>query len=187
MAPLDVPLFYQEDDVSCTPACIKMVLEFIRNRFTEGIPDLDVPSVAKAVKTSADDGGTTFENIKLINEKIMKAKPSLEFVAGSGHKYEEIVKELTEPNGRPVIAWITMPSPQGDFNHSIVITDVDEEKLLIYYNDPVYGKENMPLREFMDMWEASFRILIKVKIGEREQRDIREYIEKGEKFGSGEL
>jgi hypothetical protein len=36
------------------------------------------------------------------------------------------------------------------------------------------------------MWEASFRILIKVKIGEREQRDIREYIEKGEKLGSSE-
>jgi len=186
MATLDVPLIYQEDDFSCTPVCIKMVLEYIRNRFTEGIPDLDVPSVTKAIKTSADDGGTTFENIELINEKLIEAKPSLEFVARSGRKFEEIEEELEVPNRRPVIAWITMPSPQGDFHHSIVITGVDKEKLLIYFNDPVYGKEAMPIREFIDMWETSFRILIKVKIGERKQRLIKEYIEKGEKLGSSE-
>jgi len=185
MTILDVPLVFQEDDFSCTPVCIKMVLDYIRNRFGGDVPDLDVSAVAKAIRTSADEGGTTFENIKRINEELIKAMPSLEFIAGSGHKFEEIEEEINAE--RPIIAWITMSSPQGDFNHSIVITGVDRENLLIYYNDPVYGKETIPIGQFMDMWEASFRILIKTKIGERAQRLLREYIEKGEKLRSSGL
>lgn len=185
MAILDVPLIHQEDDFSCTPVCIKMVLDYIRNIFGGDVPDLDVPAVAKAIRTSADEGGTTFENIKGINEELIRAMPSLEFVAGSGHRFEEIEEEIKAD--RPIIAWIMMPSPQGDFNHSIVITGIDREELLIYYNDPVYGKEKIPIGQFMDMWEASFRILIKTKIGAREQRLIKEYIEKGEKLGSSQL
>jgi len=186
MASLDVPLIYQEDDYSCTPACMKMVLEFIRRKFTEGIPELDLPEVASVVKASADDGGTTFENIELINELLLSARPSLEFVAGSGHTFDEIEEELGEPNHRPVIAWVMMPSPQGAFSHSIVITGIDKEKLLIYFNDPVYGKEIMSIREFMQIWEQSFRILIKIRIGERKQRLIREYLEKKARSEGGE-
>jgi hypothetical protein len=178
MSSLNVPLIFQEDDFSCTPVCIKMVLEYLRSRYPEGIPNLDVSAVAKAIKTSADDGGTTFENIKGLNEELVKALPSLEFVAGSGYMFEEIEEELKA--SRPVIAWITMTSPQGPFHHSIVVTGIDRDRLLIYCNDPVYGKETIPIREFMNMWEDSFRILIKAEIGERRQRFIREFMEKGE-------
>jgi len=69
--------------------------------------------------------------------------------------------------GRPVISWIMMPDPNGDFEHSVVITDVDEEKLLIYCNDPVYGRTTIPTRKFIEMWNGCFRILIKFKIGEK--------------------
>jgi ABC-type bacteriocin/lantibiotic exporter with double-glycine peptidase domain len=186
MTSLDVPLIFQEDDHSCTPVCMKMVLEFVRRKFTQGIPDLDVPEVADAVRASADDGGTTFENIELINELLLDAKPSLEFVAGSGHSFDEIKEELGEPNRLPVIAWITVPSPQGSFNHSIVITDIDEEKLIICLNDPVYGKETMSIREFMQMWEQSFRILIRIRIGERKQRLMKEYLKEAEGSGGSE-
>jgi predicted double-glycine peptidase len=152
-----------------------MVLEYMRDRIHEGFPELDVATISETIKTSADEGGTTFENIKLINEKLKKTMPSLEFIAGSSHQFEEIKEEIK--NDRPVIAWVTMPSPHGDFNHSIVITGYDDEKLLIYCNDPVYGRENMPIRKFMDIWENSFRILIKIQIGEKKQRLIEEYVE----------
>lgn len=90
---------------------------------------MDVANISEAIKTSADDGGTTFENIKHINEKLKKTRPSIEFVADFGHNFEDIKKEIA--NNRPVIAWITIPSPQGDYNHSIVITGFDEDKLII--------------------------------------------------------
>ena len=163
--PLDVPLEYQDDDFSCTPVCMKMVLEYIRERFVSGFPKLDIAEISEILKTSADLGGTTFDNIKNINEEFRKTRPSLEFVPGINHKIDDIKKEIEI--GRPVIAWIMMPDPNGDYPHSIVITGIDEDKLLIYYNDPVYGKETVSIREFTDMWDGNFRVLIRIRIGEK--------------------
>lgn len=163
---MDVPLIKQEDDISCTPVCILMVLKFIKNRFTSGFPNLDLPKISEAVKTSADEGGTTFKNIENINRLFEKTSPSLEIVPGFRHKFEEIVEEVKKKNC-PVIAWVLMADPKGDYKHAIVITGVDEDKLLIYHNDPVYGKGTIPARQFMEMWNGCLRILIKFKIGEK--------------------
>ena len=142
-----------------------MVLEYVKNRFSEGFPNLDISKISNALKTSADIGGTTFENIKNINEEFRKTRPSLEFVPGLYHKIEDIKEEIT--HDRPVIAWVLMPDPNGNWKHSIVITDIDENKLLIYYNDPVYGKETVSIRQFMEMWNGNSRVLIRIKIGEK--------------------
>jgi hypothetical protein len=164
--PLDVKIEYQDDDFSCTPVCMKMVLEFIRSRFTSGFPDLDIGTISEILKTSADIGGTTLDNIENINEEFRKCRPSLEFVADINYKLEDIRREIKD-NQLPVIAWVLMPDPNGDYPHSIVLTDIDEDKLLIYYNDPVYGKESVPIREFTKMWDGNSRVLIKIKIGEK--------------------
>jgi ABC-type bacteriocin/lantibiotic exporter with double-glycine peptidase domain len=162
---LDVPLEHQDDDFSCTPVCMKMVLEYVKSRFSDGFPNLDIAKISETLKASADLGGTTFENIKNINEEFKKTRPSLEFVPGLNHKIEDIKDEIM--HDRPVIAWVMMPDPNGEYPHSIVITDIDEDNLLIYYNDPVYGKETVSIRQFMDMWNGNFRVLIKIKIGEK--------------------
>jgi len=142
-----------------------MVLEYVKNRFSEGFPNLDISKISNVLKTSADIGGTTFENIKNINEEFRKTRPSLEFVPGLYHKIEDIKEEIT--HDRPVIAWVLMPDPNGNWKHSIVITDIDENKLLIYYNDPVYGKETVSIRQFMEMWNGNSRVLIRIKMGEK--------------------
>ena len=184
---LDVPLEKQEDDYTCTPVCMKMVLEYIRDKFSEGLPDMDSSIIAKTIKTKAsvDEGGTTFENIELINEKLKKARPSLSFTAVSGASVKDIKDELE--NDHPVIAWVMMPSSKGDYPHSKVITGFDdEEKLHIYCNDPVYEREEIPLRKFYDMWEKAYRILIKVEIGEEKQRSIEEWVSDQEKLGASQ-
>lgn len=142
-----------------------MVLEYVKNRFSEGFPNLDISKISVVLKTSTDIGGTTFENIKNINEEFRKTRPSLEFVPGLYHKIEDIKEEIT--HDRPVIAWVLMPDPNGNWKHSIVITDIDENKLLIYYNYPVYGKETVSIRQFMEMWDGNARVLIRIKIGEK--------------------
>jgi len=126
---------------------------------------LDISKISNVLKTSADIGGTTFENIKNINEEFRKTRPSLEFVPGLYHKIEDIKEEIT--HDRPVIAWVLMPDPNGNWKHSIVITDIDENKLLIYYNAPVYGKETVSIRQFMEMWNGNSRVLIRIKMGEK--------------------
>lgn len=126
---------------------------------------MDISKISNVLKTSADIGGTTFENIKNINEEFRKTRPSLEFVPGLYHKIEDIKEEIT--HDRPVIAWVLMPDPNGNWKHSIVITDIDENKLLIYYNDPVYGKETVSIRQFMEMWNGNSRVLIRIKMGEK--------------------
>jgi hypothetical protein len=162
--PLDVPMDFQEDDFSCTPVCVLMVCRFIKPRFSQGFPILDLPIVSETLKTNA--GGTAFENAQNLNELFKKTRPSLEVVAGYRQKFEEIVEEVDKKQ-RPVIAWVMMSDPNGDYAHSIVITGVDEEKLLIYCNDPVYGRQEIPTRRFIEMWNGCLRILIKFKIGEK--------------------
>jgi len=164
--PLDVPIEYQDDDFSCTPVCMKMVLEYIKEKFSSGFPSLDVAKISELLKTSADIGGTYLDNIKNINGEFRKAKPSLEFIPNTDQKIEDIIEEVKE-NQLPVIAWVMMPDPNGDYPHSIVITDLDEDKLIIYYNDPVYGKETMSIRDFTHMWDGNARVLIRIKIGEK--------------------
>jgi ABC-type bacteriocin/lantibiotic exporter with double-glycine peptidase domain len=163
---MDVPVEYQDDDFSCTPVCILMILKYIKDRFTSGFPDLSLSAISEAVKTSADLGGTTFENIENINELFKKTSPSLEIVPDFRRKFEEIIEEVKK-NHRPVIAWVLMNDSNGNYEHAIVITDVDEDKLIIYCNDPVYGRQTIPTRRFMEMWNGCFRILIKFKIGEK--------------------
>lgn len=163
---MDVPIEYQNDDFSCTPVCILMVLMYIKNQFSSGFPDLGLTAISEAVKASADIGGTYFENIENINGFFEKASPSLEIVPQSRCKFEDIVDEVKNKE-RPVIAWVMMPDPNGDYPHAIVITNLDEDKLIIFFNDPVYGKQSMPSPRFIDMWNGCYRILIKFKIGEK--------------------
>jgi hypothetical protein len=111
--PLDVPVEYQENDFSCTPVCILMVAKFIKDKFSQGFPNLDVAIISEAVKT--DTGGTPYENIPNINELFKKTRPALEVVAGYRHKFEDIIEEV-DKKGRPVIAWVMMPDPRGDIH-----------------------------------------------------------------------
>lgn len=57
---LDVPVVYQEDDFSCVPVCIKMMLEFIRTQNTDGyVLNMDVREIAETIGT--DVLGTSLE------------------------------------------------------------------------------------------------------------------------------
>lgn len=186
---LNVPLEKQEDDYSCTPVCMKMVLEYIKDNFSSGLPDLDSTLIGETIKTKKgtglDDGGTTFENITLINEKLKKTRPPLKFSIIPWQKISGIKKELK--NDHPVVVGVMMPSPHGDYGHSKVVTGIDdEENLVIYSNDPVYGKEEIPLQDFLLMWGKAYKIIIKIEIGEENQTSIEDWVKSNEMKGSSQ-
>ncbi len=172
---LDVPLVYQEDDFSCVPVCMKMVLDFIRNQNPKSyIPPIDIKEICKVIGT--DELGTSLEEVEKINAKLLKAVPSIEFSAEMNCTFPEIEKEILQ--GKPVIAWVKIPYP-----HSIVVTGVDTTLLTVYYNDSQKGKKKMEMGKFISSWGETDNVLIKVKIGEKLQRIIPEYAETTEAQG----
>jgi ABC-type bacteriocin/lantibiotic exporter with double-glycine peptidase domain len=172
---LDVPMIFQENDFSCTPVCIKMVLEFIYKEHQEGsFPNMNVEEICNAMGT--DLLGTPLENVDNINKKLDKAVPSIEFKAEMNCTFEEIENEILQ--GKPVIAWLKIP-----YSHSVVVTGLDKERLRIYCNDPEKGKRQMEMGKFISAWIDNYSVLIKVRIGEKIQRKIPEYIEKNRQEG----
>jgi len=170
---LDVPLEYQEDDFSCVPVCIKMILEFVRMQNIGGyVPNMTVEEISKAIGTDQD--GTPLDTIEAINKKLLKSVPSVEFVVAENCSFDEADSEILK--GRPVIAWVRIPH-----SHSIVVTGIDKDSLIVKYNDPEVGKKQMELGRFISSWNESGNVLIKVKIGEKIQRIMPEYAEKIEK------
>jgi ABC-type bacteriocin/lantibiotic exporter with double-glycine peptidase domain len=172
---LDVPIVFQEDDFSCVPACIKMILEFALKQNPIGLViDISVQEIGESMGT--DELGTPLSGVRGINEKLKKTVPSIEFEAKTNCVLKEIETEIQ--NEKPVVAWLKMPYP-----HSIVITGVDKKRLIVYYNDPQRGKSQMDMGKFMSSWKNIDSVLIKVKIGEKLQRVIPEFVEKKEKSG----
>ena len=173
---LDVPQVDQrKDELTCVPASIKMVLDYISRieHPSKNVPEFSVEDIAKILRT--DELGTPLENIKNLNknERILLAIPSIEFVDKNGCRFDEIKTELE--NNRPIISWISPSEIFTGLSHSVVITGIDEGKLLVYYNDPLYGKKVESMVKFLSMWDRADRVLIKIKIGARTQRLLDEF------------
>jgi len=166
---LEVPPICQEDDYSCVPFCILMILEYIRTQNARNyIPPITIEKISQVIGTDID--GTPLDNIEAINKELEKAVPSIEFVTAENCSINELEAEIL--NGKPVIAWVRMPYP-----HSIVVTGLDRRALVIYLNDPEVGETQIEMGRFSSGWNEMGNILIKVKIGEKIQRIIPEYAE----------
>ena len=154
-----------------------MILDFVRQQNTGSfIPDIKVKDIAAAIGT--DELGTPLVGIERINEKLLKAVPSVEFETKTNCSLQEIEKEIRQ--GKPVIVWLKMPYP-----HSIVVTGLNSQTLIVFFNDPQKGKKQMEMGRFMSAWESMDNVLIRAKIGEKLQRVIPEYVEKEEKGSEG--
>lgn len=167
---IDVAVELQEDDFSCVPVCVSMILAHVkRNNPNCHISTNGLQEIALAMGT--DELGTPLDGVEGLNKLLEKSLPSVEFEYKFGCALSDIEKSLGA--SLPVIAWLKMP-----YSHSIVVTGIDKEKLKVYYNDPQKGKKQMEMGKFLSSWEALDRVLIKVKIGEKVQRRMSDFIEK---------
>jgi len=152
---------------------------YISNCLEGQAPNLEIDDIAEILETSAD--GTLLENVRNLNTNltVLRAIPSLEFdVDLRMHSLSEIEEEIN--NNRPVIAWVELSDGVHRCAHAIVITGLDRDRNLIYYNDPMLGEKQKDIGAFMSRWERLDRLLIKVKIGRREQRLLDEYVRRDE-------
>ena len=159
-----------------------MIFEYTRGLMPNGkIPTLEVEEISRIIDTSED--GTVSDNIDNLNSnrEVLKAKPSIELEVSFTNSFSEIEKEIEAD--RPVIAWIFVSDNHRGFAHSVVVTGLDMENGIVHYNDPIYGEVQGEIGTFVSMWEKTDTVLIKIKIGEREQRKIEEYTESKTKEG----
>ncbi len=157
-----------------------MVFMYISNCLEGHAPKLDIDDIAEIIETRAD--GTLPENVRNLNTDltVLRVIPSLEFdVDLRMYTISKIEEEIN--NNRPVIAWVELSEGIHRCAHAVVVTGLDRDKDLIYYNDPMFGEMQEEIGAFVSRWEREDRLLIKVKIGKREQRLLDEYVRREEK------
>ncbi|MEM4733598.1 MAG: papain-like cysteine protease family protein [Candidatus Bathyarchaeia archaeon] len=167
-----MPLFrpLQADGYSCVPRCVRMIFDYVGVKFGGCVPSLDISEIAEVIETKID--GTLPEKVANLNRdrRVLKAVPSIEFdVDLRSYSLADIEKEIADE--RPVIAWVEVSNGVHRFVHAVVVSGVDRDKGLIYYNDPIFGEKEEEIGAFMSRWEKLDRIMIKVKIGKRRMLD----------------
>ena len=118
-------------------------------------PNLGIEEISEIIETEVD--GTLFENISKLNKNkaILRAIPSLEFLVDLRmHNFSEIEEEI-EAN-RPVIVYIELSEGIHSAKHAVVITGLDREQDLIYYNDPIFGEKSEDINSFMSNCMSPF-------------------------------
>ncbi|MFH2110804.1 MAG: C39 family peptidase [Candidatus Bathyarchaeota archaeon] len=168
---LGVPLSLQSNGYSCVPHCLKMVLDYLHIHHNQVVvPELD--EIMKAVGTT--ELGTEFGSIENINRLLEKSVPSVEFRRDSSYpQWETIIKDIEET--KPVILWVELKDQIGrPYGHSVVVEGYTNNKVL--YKDPLHGDLKEGIDTFLSKWDAMDRYTIRVKVDERAERKLTEYI-----------
>ena len=139
------------------------------------VPIFEASEIAKVVGTLRT--GTTLPNVLEINKALRRAIPSVEFsVDFNPHEFGEIEEELGA--WKPVIPWLLRREGQRAYEHVVVVTGYDQGKQLVSVNDPQRSAPSeVEVAGFMNQWEGADRILIKLKVDEKIQRLITDWVE----------
>ena len=121
--------------------------------------------------------GTEYDAIENINKLIEKSIPSVEFKRDATYpEWDSIVNDLGD--GKPVILWIECRDQLGHpYNHSVVVEGYRYNK--VTYKDPLHGDREEGIDTFLPKWDAIDRYTIRVKVGERKERKITEFLQDG--------
>lgn len=169
---LEIPIILQQDDYTCVPCCIKMVLEHL-SRVYNTIPIFELHDIVECIGTT-DLGTPNGSNLDNINDMLIKCVPSIEFYRDNSYpRWASIVKDLSD--NKPVILWILCQDPAGRyFDHSVVVIGYENRK--VFYIDPIYGRQEESIDTFLEKWEEVDRFAIRLKVGERIERKLTEYL-----------
>jgi hypothetical protein len=152
-----------------------MVLEYVRMRNGPDIPNLSISKIANEIRTEED--GTPSGQIENVNNLLQKARPSVEFKIVFLGRFPEIQKELLEKK-QPILALVNIADLPDTVKHAIVLTHYDEESHEVFYIDPLdhNTEKHIEVGSFIKKWGLQ-AIMVKVLVGEREQRHMPEWME----------
>jgi hypothetical protein len=165
---LNVPLHGQPARNYCVPACLKMIIEFLRDTCGDAIPRLSISQIARIVRTEWD--GTAPRNVERIND-YFEAKLCIEFKAQFMRHFPEILKELDE--GRPVITWINSQKPPDVLWHAVVVRGFEPN--MVIFNDPWDTKRKTEeVGSFISKWGTEAK-MVRLYISKDKQSSLPEY------------
>ena len=176
MTKLNVPHRYQPDGHSCVPYCLYMVLEYLVSKH----PGVTAPTIEQIAQTiGTTELGTDFNSIENINIIIDESIPSVEFKTDKTYpNWDSISKDIQDQ--KPVILWIECRDQLGvPYTHSVVVDGYTKNK--VFYKDPLHGTIEEDMTTFLPKWDALDRYAIRVKVGERVERKLTEFIKGEEK------
>jgi len=148
-----------------------MVLDFLSKQN----PKLVIPSLEEIITAiGTNELGTEYGSIENINQLLEKSVPSVEFKRDSSYPdWKSILSDLAD--GKPVILWIECKDQLGNrYGHSIVVNGYINNKVL--YKDPLNGNMDEGIDTFLSKWDEMNRYTIRVKVGERTERKITEFL-----------
>ena len=180
MPRINVPLYRQPHPDYCVPACMKMIIDYLRQVYGEKeIPNVPINKIAKQIRTDTRSGGqTTIDNISLINDSLVTSNFCIRFIAKYPSEWKTVLKE--NEKGNPVIAWIWITDKRNSnigCGHSVVIIDIDREKGVVTVNDPARGQRNENVVTFISQWENENvdKTLILLEVEKRKQTKLQEF------------
>ena len=148
-----------------------MVLDYLHTKHGQ-VATLELDAILRSVGTT--ELGTEFGSIENINKLLEKCVPSVEFRRDSSYPpWDSILKDLGE--SKPVILWVELKDQLGrPYGHSVVVEGYTNNKVL--YKDPLHGDLKEGIDTFLSKWDAMDRYTIRVKVDERAERKLTEYI-----------
>jgi len=137
----------------CVPACVDMVLRYLKDCHGLGIECPSQLEIAKLCGTT--EGGTQYDAVVRLNAQTQRYIPSVDFDYVTNRKLQDLNKELSK--NLPVLAFIEKKADNDAYPHTIVISGLDMAGDRILYNDPM-GKANevCEIGRFMEMWAKDF-------------------------------
>lgn len=172
---LSIPFFKQTERAYCYPACVKMVIDYSRERLGVEQRRLSLSMIARELRADPD-AGTAPGDIERVNALLIDSFPQVQLRGKIGGNFEEIRAEIDQE--RPVIAWIEVIRDEQDIlRHAVVINGYSSDLRKIFYVDPAMTKDNhqceVEIGDFVDNKLGVEGHLIKLETTVVGQKDLR--------------
>ena len=174
-----VPLYDQGDKMPyCVPASIKMVYDFLVTGGLVDGPTISIEDFAELLGTAAD--GTLLENINQLSDALTKDSKQFIFKFKAETSTFEELKQLLEQR-LPVIIWYDLAKYQGESDkrclHAAVLYGIKYSKYSVLLNDPSLGPIEIPLAEFMRLWDEAHKVIIYPERVPNVQKPLESFVE----------
>ena len=178
-----IPFSKQDDQNSCVPHCLCMVLDHYRIKEGFWVYGFNVEDIKEICETSRQMA-TSYRHVENLNKELKtKSNPILTFYPDANYSWDKILEELNEK--RPVIAYLKSDRVHP-LAHSVIVRKYDPSTDEITMIDPKKGEDLIAredilyIGDFLVLWENAFNILIPVSEGEVFQTDLEKVLKESE-------